>query len=719
MATISIRLPNGELQPMSYPDDWTDAQLKEAINGQFPQYSGGQSQEPKGMQQQPQQEPRAGFGGIASDISESFQNAPGAIMDAFKSLPHEAYESGKQIGTNFPRAMGNVGAGLLEGAKGAFNLPLNIGGYLGEKGTPLFKQLLPLIQKLKIGDTGLQQKVLGEEQEGDKLLQTLSAFSPYAKLGGLGKGLGGTARRAGAASLYAGGQNEDPIQAALMGLVGEGGVKGIQKAVKSIPGIGKVKPSNMFRGELSPEELESNYRAAVGTNTPLGSVLEEPKLKALFENVTSNVPFSGAKDILGSIKKQVGEQADMVMKSIEPKGAQGDLNDLTQSLLKTAFKEQRNAKNALYKERDAVAKSESHDVDLPTFEKLAHETTKSFEDSPLYQNDPDFRRAYKKLLGYKDTNIDIESPILDKSGKPLVSKTIKPTLTEATMTASTLNEEGQKLLNSASAKDRSLGGLYKKMASALKKDIESGIETRGSDALKKAQTKANENYKKNFSGFLDKNIYKHLSDTKDPQKIVNEIIKPGAKNDQYRDIKKVNKLLPESQKNLLGFTYLKGAENKQGVLSPKKLARLIESLGTRQFEALFPDEFVRKKILDYGKLRGMNEEALSVLHNPKTGARNTQALIGSIQAVIGGTTGNPFLGVLPSILSKSANKWLTSESVRDKIIKKMIESSKKQKEKKPSRNIAPFVNALTQSNTGTKKRKPLELELTKSTYQRD
>lgn len=43
MAQISVRLPSGELQPMSYPDDWSEDQVKAAIYKHFPDVAGKSS----------------------------------------------------------------------------------------------------------------------------------------------------------------------------------------------------------------------------------------------------------------------------------------------------------------------------------------------------------------------------------------------------------------------------------------------------------------------------------------------------------------------------------------------------------------------------------------------------------------------------------------------------------------------------------------------------
>lgn len=47
MATINVKLQDGSIQPMSYPDDWSDSQVQEAIYKHFPPQSKQGAEEPK------------------------------------------------------------------------------------------------------------------------------------------------------------------------------------------------------------------------------------------------------------------------------------------------------------------------------------------------------------------------------------------------------------------------------------------------------------------------------------------------------------------------------------------------------------------------------------------------------------------------------------------------------------------------------------------------
>lgn len=662
MATIKVRLPDGSLQAMSHPDDWSQTQVEDAIYKNFPMNS------PAKVANESES---TGWGGIASDVGQDIMDIPGQVGGFLTQLPGEAVAAGQQIKSNPLRAGENAIAGLLESGKGVLNIPAKLAIYLRSKGVGN-PETEDVVAKTLIGDTGLEKSVLGEPQAGDALLRGVAGFTPFGKLGGLGKGLTGTARRAGAAGAYAGSQGQDPISGALMGA----GIEGLGKGLAAAPSaVGKLRPTEMFKGNLSPEELRANLRAARGTSTPLGKILEEPNLNYAYENVISNTPFSGAKTSLNNLRGQVEGKATDLLSGIEPPNAGGDTNDLVKALLTSAYKESKTRKNEVYKERDRIAQEEGHILKMPEFNKLARETASSLDDSPLFQMDPEFKRTFNKMRGFDEASKE-STEHLDPLSAMYSKKQTPPSLTEATVTYSTLLDQAKKFKRSPGAKDRSLGALYERLGLALKRDVDNSIKNTGSEELQQAHSLAKTNFRENFVPFLDDNIHKLLQEDKDPQAIVREIIKPGAKQDRYRDIEKVMKLLPQEQKSLLGYTYLKGAEDKLGKINPKDLAALIKSLGKRQFESLFPDQASREQLLDYGNLRGMNERALNVNFNPKTGAEHTMTGIAAIQGGLGATLG-PVAGLSPTFIARYLNNKLTSEPYREKFINKVIKNKEK------------------------------------------
>ncbi|HWW39677.1 hypothetical protein [Pedobacter sp.] len=123
-----------------------------------------------------------GIASIPGDIGNAGLNLLFAAGNKAMQLPNEFSEAGQQLSEHPLSGIGRGGAGilsgLLEGAKGLYNLPLNINTYLGSKNIPLFKQIAPYAEKLKIGNTGLEHAILGESQRGDELFHDIGAIAP-------------------------------------------------------------------------------------------------------------------------------------------------------------------------------------------------------------------------------------------------------------------------------------------------------------------------------------------------------------------------------------------------------------------------------------------------------------------------------------------------------------------------------------------------------------
>ena len=138
------------------------------IKGAAPQQDMPEQQ----MQEQPQ-----GVGSIPDDFVDMLSNLMMAGGEKVMQAPEEIEQGLKPFGEHplkaSARAGGNVLSSLLEGGKQLYNLPLNINTYLGGKGVPIFKQTMGLANKFKIGDTGLEKAVLGEEQPGDQLFKDI------------------------------------------------------------------------------------------------------------------------------------------------------------------------------------------------------------------------------------------------------------------------------------------------------------------------------------------------------------------------------------------------------------------------------------------------------------------------------------------------------------------------------------------------------------------
>ena len=616
---------------------------------------------------EPSEPKTTGLEGVWGDIKSGAEAIPGALWNMIKSLPSEVAGAGEQIFTEPSRAGKNVGRGLYGLGKGVLNTPANIADYLARKEIlpPEYEGKVPRQDHPEsynqILDNLMGITAPGERHDlgtrpGDELIKGLTEFLPYALGGELGQ-VGNLARagmRTGQAGLHAVGQNENPITS--MGAMAP--MEGLIQA------LNKVRPSTILAkgGERASPEMLERARVAEGTQTPLGEIIKDPKLKKYFEN-----ELPGTEPIMTQLAEQVTKKGEDLFRNAPG----GDPNQFVDALMKQGYKAETKAKNALYEDVTKKANQEGLLLELPGFSKYAAKNAKAIADSPMLKNDAKFRNMFKNLSRYKTVKTE---------GK---NQTTYPSLKTAKMTASQLYNEGERMLKSPAANDRALGGLYKNLSKKLKEDIKTNLKEKASPELQVMASEADQVYKNSFAKFLDKETYPYASGNKDAQSIIHDIIKPGKAKDKYQLIEKAKQVLPKDQKNALGLAYLQQAFDKNGTFSPGKFNQLMDGLGKRQFKALF-DKKTGQELLDYQRLSKMNMEALNRMANPKTGGRLVDQM-SKLQKMIGGGIGGlgglhyggiegALLGgaVLPAlsfIKDKALRKWLTDQGMRESVVK--------------------------------------------------
>lgn len=665
-----IKLPNGKVG--NFPDDMSNEDIELVLRKQFPPT--------EKLNESPEES--TGLSGVLSDIEQSVSEIPEAAYDLITNLPGQIKASGKQIFQHPLRAIGNVGAGLLEGAKGAYNLPLNIADYLGDKDIAYFKRLNPLVKALKIGNTGLEQAILGSSQEGDELLQSLGAFAPYAKLGGMGRGLKGAVRRGGVASAFAAGQNEDPLKAALLGLAGEGAVKGIQKITKP--------ESFLPSSPLSAEELQNAARITEGTETSLGSVIDNPFLQKQFENIAPNIPFSGANQAMQRTANLITEKGNTILDKLKGDFDTSDISGALRDALKKAEQDTRKTKNQKFLELNEAAEKEGVLTDRSNMRTTAKQALKKIQD------DPDL-----SLLTDNKTKILLNNLAKEK-GKGNYS------LKETDFLRGKLGDMAHDMYM---ANDSELSGILGSLKTAAEKDINSAIDKSGNAHLDKLRSNAMKFYKENYAPFEDPEIMKFTKKGGDPDVLMTTFLKNSRLSDRSRLLSKLSQKLTNDQRNLLAYSYLSKAMT-DGKLNPLKFKTLFNNLGEGQKKALLGNNEAIKQIKDYSTLIQKNTEPLNIMFNPKTGQRSLSEL--PLLSVLSGASGALATGsvpggilatLLPGLLARPLVKAVTSPKIRDKVINRLIQS--KIKNASPSSNLSPLIQSLMASQANN----PMNLEL--------
>lgn len=635
-----VMLPNG--QKAEFPDNMTNQQIEAVLQKQFaPSMDEGT------------QQPTTGFKGIAQDIIESLRGAPSAIGSALAELPHEAYESGKQAVMHPIRALENLASGAVSGVKGAYNLPLNLSTYLGKKDIPYFKQISPLAERLKIGDTGLQKAVLGDEEEGDPLLQGIGGFTPYTRLGNVTGGIRGVGKRAAQAGAYAGGQEQDPLTASLMGLVGEGAGRAVTE------GVSRLRPSRMIKTPLSAEELQKALEQTQGTETSLGSVIENPFLQQQYENVLSKIPMSGANQAMQRTAQQVISKGENILDDMLKGQAPEDIGLALQDALKKAEQEAQAQKRANYEKVNKIADEAGINVGRENLATVAQEHLEDLRKSPELLRETD-----KKLLD------DLQA---------LSDPTQSNTLRLSNIFRGKLGDRAHEAWTSG---DGFGYNLYRSMRDALDKDINQAIEGSENESLKKAHQESKEYYKKNIAPFEEPEIMRFTRRGGDPDMLANSFLRISRVADRSNLLKKLITKLPQDQRDLVSYAYYSRAMD-EGKLNPLKLKTLHKQLGEKQRKILLGDEKLAQKLNDYTSLVEKNTEPLTLMFNPKTGQRMLSefplaALFGALGHAATGNVASALAStLLPGLLSRPLIKGLTSPKARERLIQKMIKEKQK------------------------------------------
>jgi len=638
-----IKLPNGKTA--EFPDEMPLDQIKSILRNKFPAPNGNQSQQP-------------GFLERNANFADQYINQP--IERLGRTARNLAGGFGQGIANIVP-GLYNLGASGVNALGG--NLPkspmfnfsppgaaTNAGEILSFFSGPSALKALGTIPELShTANSAMKIPVIAEGiKHASNILSkspTLSRVAGNAILGGayspdnqlLGMGLGGASP-----------------------LIG----KGIERAYNAL------RPSKMLRGNLSPEELLDNLRITQGTETGLGDVIGNPMLKRLNENVLSKIPFSGVNE---SMQKNAGEIINRGHSLIDQLAGKSDIENLDKYLndaLKSSYKSHQGEKNAHYANVNKLAEETGLHLDLPKFAEKVGKHKNAIEDTNILKYEPEMQALLRKLGRY-ESPVKSETTvgkIVNERGEPLLKETkfTNPTLEEANLLKGKLNQLANKHGASISPSDRHLSGVFGDLARTLKGDIEGAIENSGNKELKDAYKAAEENYAKKFSPFLDKKIYKFINGNADPETLIQSFVKTGKSSDRANLTKKVTEKLPLEDRNLLGYGYLQRAMDENNVLNPLKLKTLLSknSLGNKQFEALFPNPVLRNELRDYISLIDKNTKGLKLMQNPETGQMNMDILPLISKSPM--SLGAKMLGA--PLLAKA----LRSEKTKENIINKMV-----------------------------------------------
>lgn len=629
---------------------------------------------------------KTGLEGVGQDIIQGFSDVPSIAWQGLKSLPEEAVGAFNQFNMDPMRALGNMGTGVVNTGRGIADLPSNVMQYLNRKELASDKAA-NFFRRSPLDNTDVASQLMGVQghQAGDIGIQSAAGYGAFGVAGESGSlgALGRVGARAGASGAYGASQGQNPITSAALGPVTEGMIKApIAVAERGIQGLNQLRPSVALSRNASSKELADNLRSAEGTNTLLSDVIKSPGLKKNYENIAARTYGSGADNAFSDIESQVRGKGEKALAGISEKSPiKGEADEFIKDALINAKDIHTEKKNALYNDMYNIADSIDFSPDLSSFLNSVKKKGVDLKNDELLRTIPAAEKLFSNTNKYKDAlGKEKFSNIVDEKGAP-IGKGIEPVdLKTAKDLKSYLYSKGEDFLKSTVGAEKSIGRDYKKLSHVLGKDIQKSIENSGSEALKSSYSNAENNYKEDFLRFLDKDLKNEFNENAESEVITRNIVKPGKINDKYSRIKKIQDVLPEDQKYLLGNSYLKSAIEEDG-LNINELAKKIKALGPRQFEALYPDKEVRQQLSDFVRLKKMNETPINRMANPNNGSKNLNAAILAMQSAMGmkgyaisGPVGGVVGLAIPSLAANAITKLMTSPKVREKVVKSIIKN---------------------------------------------
>jgi hypothetical protein len=484
---------------------------------------------------------------------------------------------------------------------------------------------------------------------GAGLLPEISTEGTSAyKVGNLLKNLAANPGQIASGALSGAATNpDDRVQGALESAIMNALTGGAANALEAI------RPSNVLRGTLTPEQLQKNVDVTAGTQTPLGSVIDSPALKRLYENVLSVTPFSGSNSVSQEVASQIKQKGQDLLGSI---GADLDQNSgiQLQSALKKAASDAKAEKDKNFIQVNKLADDAGLTVGRSNFSNYAKQALQEIGESP------ELKREFPS-----DLMSDLQYYASNPEGN---------TLKLSNIFKGKLGDKANDLYTNGKTYEY---GIVKGLKDALQSDIDSSIEGSGSKALREQYDKAQTDYQQKFAPFEDPDIVKFTRRGGDPDLMLSNFLKTGA-NDRSILLAKLQSKLPSDTKMLPLKMYLSKAVDDEGNVNPLAFRSLYNKLGENQKNVLIKDNDLKKNLDDYVDLVGKNTAPLSIMANPNTGQRNldaiTAATLGSLGHAVGGNIG-ALAGTVGAIGSgRLATKALTSEAVRNALVKSMIKN---------------------------------------------
>jgi len=614
-------------------------------------------------------------------------------------LNEDLYQEAKKV-----NPLTAMGSNLVGNIAGMFPADLALSSFMGPAGGQAATAAL-----------AAKKAGMAVEKLTPYLTKVMQGAKQGAKTGAAHGGLGGFAQYV----PEGGNRYFNTLISTLLGGVGGGLIGGgIESARESnwLPYL-----ASKMRGKLSNEELAKNAGTALGTETNLGRVIGSPILSRIYEDLLKNTPFSGAKAASDRTSKVMENRAEDTFTNLYNQSgkfkhganiADENVGEIVQKNLQKSAKELRNISSQNYKTISDLGKEFGIVVTPKNLPEVAQQILTELDRTPLTKlnADPKLRATLKKYVESLKNAPGAED--VESLGH----------------VEAKLGQESWKRLN---AGDRYESGKLNELGTATRKDIDEAIMDSGVPELIDLGKEAKSFYRQNIAPLNKGTMKKYINDPDltQSENIIANFIKFGAKGDKVKTMQLLTKHLSPETMDKLRYHIFSPVDEQPLTHS---LVTKFNKLGPKQQAELIPDQNIRGQLKDLSRLAKLNPDTFNEMFNPKTGAKvvpleilkQVYHKIAPALGIAGGAAAGT-VGGIPAALSvagtfaaaKGATKLLTSEKVRNKIVKAMIKGEQPRTELKgATKAISDILTrgaVPAEARDNAKKRKPLDITVTK------
>lgn len=553
---------------------------------------------------------------------------------------------------------------------------------IGNAMSPLASSLMPIAAKkmASLGTTPAQAFApigSGQNTTQANFMRGIGQYAPYAAAAEvdapvslLGKLIAQTG-----AGFASGAANAQPNQSAIG--------QGIKGALLNMgPGMAMhaaeaLRPTNLLRGNLTPQQLQQNVSAAQGTSTGLGRILGNKALNSTYESIAPNFPFTGASSAMQGTVNQLQGQAKGILSSLLGNNDPATVMPTLQNAMRDSYQSIKGTLNNKANALNDAADNAGVTVGRTNQQAVAQQHLDEINnDSELKDSQP--AELMNDLQNYASGKYE---PQTLKAADISSSKILGDK-------ASGYFNNGQKYA----------GGIYNDLKAAKQADVNDSLDNATNPDVTSLRDDYRNYYAKEYAPYLDPDVQKFINHGQgDVDTLLNSFLKVTPNSDRSTQLNKLMTKLTPTQSNLVPYAYYSRALNDDGTVNLNKLSTLHENLGTNQENILLNNSNQQSALNNLTKNIRMNARPISNLSAPLNGSINAAfAPMGTMSAgaakgaIVGGLPGalvGATVGIAaPAIAGQIATKALTSQPLRERIVASMLNN--KPKFNKPQNIVA-------------------------------